>query len=77
MKRLYWIFFVAMAWCSCYDDKGNYDYRDLEELSVAIKEEGPHNVLFGGTLALTSEVKTVIPETDLQYDWEIQWPSPW
>ena len=48
MKKLYWIFLVAMAWCGCYDDKGNYDYRDLDELQVAIKEEGPHSLMYGG-----------------------------
>ena len=37
MKKLYWIFLVAMAWCGCYDDKGNYDYRDLDELQVAVR----------------------------------------
>lgn len=77
MKKLYWLFFVAMAWCGCYDDKGNYDYRDLEELQVAIKEEGPHSLMYGDVLRLTSEIKTSISDTDLQYDWEIQMDTVW
>ena len=72
MRKIYWIFFVAIAWSSCYDDKGNYDYRDLEEVQVAIKEEGPHSLMYGEVLQLTSEIKTSIPEVDLQYDWEVQ-----
>ena len=66
MRKIYWIFFVAIAWSSCYDDKGNYDYRDLEEVQVAIKEEGPHSLMYGEVLQLTSEIKTSIPEVDLQ-----------
>ena len=77
MKKLYWLFFVAIAWCGCYDDKGNYDYRDLEELQVAIKEEGPHSLMYGDVLRLTSEVRTSIPDSDLQYDWEVQMDTAW
>lgn len=77
MKKLYGIFLVAMLWCGCYDDKGNYDYRNLEELQVAIKEEGPHSLMYGDVLRLTSEVKTSIPDSDLQYDWEVQMDTAW
>ena len=77
MKKIYWILFVAMAWCGCYDDKGNYDYRDLADVQVAIKEEGPHSVMYGEILKLTSDVKTSIPDTDLRYDWEVQMDTAW
>lgn len=77
MKKLYWIFLVAMAWCGCYDDKGNYDYRDLDELQVAIKEEGTHSIMYGEILKLTSDIKTSIPDADLQCDWEVQMDTAW
>lgn len=77
MKKLYWIFFVAITWCGCYEDKGNYDYRNLEDVQVAIKEEGPHSLMYGETLKLTSDVKTSIPDVDLRYDWEVQMDTIW
>lgn len=34
MKSLCYIFFMLIMVYGCYDDKGNYDYKELDELST-------------------------------------------
>lgn len=41
-NRIYWIPVFCLALFSCYDDKGNYDYRELNEIEITdIPEEVP------------------------------------
>nr|WP_306447976.1 PKD-like family lipoprotein [Odoribacter splanchnicus] len=39
-NRIYWIPVFCLTLFSCYDDKGNYDYRELDEIEITnIPEE--------------------------------------
>lgn len=38
MRYLLYICFVAIGW-SCYDDKGNYDYREINEVEVLLEKQ--------------------------------------
>ena len=69
MKKLCYILFMAITWCSCYEDKGNYNYRDLADVEVALPDEA-YCLSFGESLKITPTINTVIPEVDLRYDWE-------
>ena len=60
---------MAITWCSCYEDKGNYNYRDLADVEVALPDEA-YCLSFGESLKITPTINTVIPEVDLRYDWE-------
>lgn len=70
MKKLYIIFLVAIAVCSCYEDKGNYDYKKLDEVEISLPSEF-YSVIFGNKLSITPTITTSIPEHDLSYCWEI------
>lgn len=69
MKNLYYLFFAVILICGCYDDKGNYDYKDLPEVEIELPEES-YSKHFGEKLQITPVITTTIPENDLTYDWE-------
>ena len=69
MKNIYILLLVAIALFSCYDDKGNDDYKELEEVEVVLPDE-TYNRSFGEKLQITPTVTTSIPENDLMFDWE-------
>lgn len=77
MKKLF-ILNILILLCfltGCYDDKGNYDYSDIDEISVSF----PHNVgddkniilvgQLGEPLSIQPQVKYGAPQ-DLRYTWE-------
>ena len=70
MKKLFYMLFAALLLCSCYDDKGNYDYRTLGEVEISIPQE-VYSVGFGEPLRIPATVETDIPEEDLRYMWEV------
>jgi hypothetical protein len=70
MKRLYLAFFLALLFAGCSKDLGNYDYTELQELTITVPYTS-YQVGIGETLAITPEVKTEISELDLTYQWEI------
>ena len=39
MKNIYIVLLVAIALFSCYDDKGNDDYKELEEVEVVLPDD--------------------------------------
>lgn len=69
MKNIYIVLLVAIVLFSCYDDKGNDDYKELEEVEVVLPNE-TYNRSFGEKLQITPTVTTSIPENDLMFDWE-------
>lgn len=69
MKSLCYIFFMLIMVYGCYDDKGNYDYKELDELSISLPAKS-YSRLFGEKLQITPVIETMIPETDLKYEWE-------
>lgn len=69
MSKLYVIFLTLFLAYGCYDDKGNYDYKLLDELSISLPSK-TYSLLFGEQLQITPTIETIIPETDLTYEWE-------
>jgi hypothetical protein len=73
MKKIFYILFalvVSAAFTSCYSDKGNYDYTDLDSLSIEIPYT-TYNAALGGKLQISPTVTTVIDNSDLSYYWEV------
>lgn len=54
----------------CYSDKGNYDYSDLQDVTLAMPSTG-FDVAVGDNLKITPTITTSIPDNDLTYQWEI------
>ena len=69
MSRLYIIFLTLFLLYGCYDDKGNYDYKSLDSLSITLPSK-TYSCLFGEKLQISPTIETTIPETDLIYEWE-------
>ena len=69
MSRLYIIFLTLFLLYGCYDDKGNYDYKTLDSLSITLPSK-TYSCLFGEKLQISPTIETTIPETDLIYEWE-------
>lgn len=70
MRNTYIIFVIALLLGSCYDDKGNYEYNDLLDVSISVPFE-EYDAGIGSKLTIIPSVETQIKETDLNYQWEI------
>ena len=68
MKNIILLSFIFFL-MSCYDDKGNYDYKTLDSLSITLPSK-TYSCLFGEKLQISPTIETTIPETDLIYEWE-------
>lgn len=72
MKSIKILFISLGLLCSlsaCYDDKGNYDYKDMTKLDIAIANT--YYVSFGETLRITPEItySKENPNMNLSYSW--------
>lgn len=65
-----WLCFTALFLMSCYEDKGNYDYTELSEVSISFPTTD-YTRAIGTTLSVVPQVQTDITENDLQYLWEV------
>lgn len=64
------VLLCGIAQTSCYEDKGNYDYTELDTLNIQLPAK-ELNVQLGDTTSLSPTVATNIPEGDLDYTWQI------
>ncbi|MDR1719013.1 MAG: hypothetical protein LBR67_02665 [Dysgonamonadaceae bacterium] len=55
---------------SCYEDKGNYDYIDLPDMTIKLPV-AQYNIPAGSKLIIEPEIVTTLPENELDYRWEI------
>lgn len=72
MKKIYLILSVlSFLLYSCYDDKGNYDYRDINELKISGLPEGEiTKIKNGDTLQIDPVIEgTLTDEGDYEYTW--------
>lgn len=71
MRHIYYLFLLAAVAFGCYDDKGNYDYAELAEVSIELPAAS-YSRQVGESLQITPVVTTDIPESDLAYTWEFE-----
>ena len=66
---LLWIL-VTLSVISCYDDKGNYDYSDLNRISIGLWDNTP-SVAMGDTFRLEPQLQFAIDSVNvnLEYEW--------
>lgn len=65
---------TAVSLSSCYKDKGNYDYKDINQLSISDAAAGGMiSVNQGDTLRLQPVINqtTGTNEADLEYEWKV------
>lgn len=63
-------FWFVLLFVGCYEDKGNYDYADVESVTIHFPTTS-YDVQLGKTLALSATVETAIDSADLRYEWQI------
>lgn len=75
MKKIYIVFllFAMVALSACYDDKGNYDYKDINELEISLEEkagESARHVILGEVLEIKPKFNLEIDEKSTRYSFE-------
>lgn len=69
MKRIFSFILSVILFFGCYEDKGNYAYRELQEVIIELPADN-YSIQFGDALQITPTITTSIPEEDLRYYWE-------
>ena len=69
MKILKILLFIPLLW-SCLDDKGNYNYRELNKIEFEDISYN-YNIYYGDPLDITPKLKFALDSTNvnLQYEW--------
>lgn len=75
MKKIYiaFLLFVVAILSACYDDKGNYDYKDINELEITLDKddgEGFYKVTLGDVLEIEPKFNLEIDENSTRYSYE-------
>lgn len=55
---------------ACYDDKGNYDYQQLNEISISNIEQSYEKIALADSLIVQPEVTATI-DADYDYMWYV------
>ena len=68
MKKIYitFLLFVVAVMSGCYEDKGNYDYKNINELEITF-EKPTYSVTFGESLSITPDFNLELPEESDRY----------
>ncbi|MDD2425838.1 MAG: PKD-like family lipoprotein [Bacteroidales bacterium] len=74
MKK-YFLMLAVVLLAGCYVDKGNYDYKEINEIVIDVSDiPTEYNISQFDELTIDPEVtftKNTIPEEDLEYKWTI------
>lgn len=60
----------ALCCSACYDDKGNYTYHNIDEITISGLEES-YTVLVGEPITIKPQIESTLPgdEADYSYEW--------
>lgn len=71
MKQLYFLLIVAVCFSSCFEDKGNYNYTENEQITITGIENSYSRLYLKERLKITPEVKSTDPGANFEYSWTI------
>lgn len=74
MKHIIYLFLVVGLFSSCFDDKGNYDYTDINEVTISGFSENIYSVIsYIDTLRIEPEIEGTLSsnENDFEFAWKI------
>ncbi|WP_169503578.1 PKD-like family lipoprotein [Butyricimonas synergistica] len=72
MKNIIWLFALLFACFACYDDKGNYDYSETNEITIDLR-----NTQYSAVAGQTINIEPVLTfardsnETGLEFEWKL------
>lgn len=73
MKHIIFLLLSIGLFLSCFDDRGNYDYTDINEVTISGFSETPYSVIsFIDTLRIEPEIKGTLSSNDenFEYSWK-------
>lgn len=73
MRTIYYLFTVLFL-TGCFKDKGNYKYSELQKMEISLPFPS-YEVGAGMQLTIDPRVESAIPESDLEWQWDIQYQS--
>ena len=74
MKHIIYLLLSIVLFTSCFDDKGNYDYIDINEVTISGFEKSTYTVIsYIDTLRINPDVKGTLSskDEDFEYSWKI------
>ena len=74
MKHIIYLLLVVGLFSSCFDDKGNYDYTDINEVTISGFSENIYSVIsYIDTLRIEPEIQGTLSsnENDFEFAWKI------
>ncbi|MGN6417465.1 MAG: PKD-like family lipoprotein [Pseudobacter sp.] len=74
MRTIYYLFTVLLL-AGCFKDKGNYKYSELDAMEITLPFPS-YEVGAGKQLIIEPNVETAIPESDIEWQWDIEFQSP-
>ena len=75
MKHIIYLLLSIVLFTSCFDDKGNYDYIDINEVTISGFEASTYTVIsYIDTLRINPDVKGTLSSKD--EDFEYSWKNP-
>lgn len=73
MKKAIIFFGIVFSWLfsGCYEDKGNYDYIEVNEVTVTVKPEGTYTIYgyLGEELTVAPRLTFQNPSDTLEFDY--------
>ncbi|WP_164972811.1 PKD-like family lipoprotein [Lacibacter luteus] len=70
IHQLFTILLTAVVVTGCYKDKGNYDYKELNKVTIEADVTGAVSVLLQDTLTINTTITETIPSTGgYDYEW--------
>lgn len=73
-KYVIFLFLGVYLLTACFDDKGNYDYTDINELTISGIQDSEYSAIaFVDTFRLTPNIEYSLPskEEDFEYSWKL------
>ncbi len=68
--QLFTLLLAAVVLAGCYKDKGNYEYKDLNKVTIEADVTGAISVLLQDTLTINTTITETIPSTaGYDYEW--------
>lgn len=77
ISRVYIVCLSLLALAGCYKDKGNYDYNDINKITITADTPDNISILLQDTLRINTTIQETIPSTEgLEYEWVLYQNNP-
>ena len=75
MKKIITFLYLLILAYACYDDKGNYDYTDIGDITITGIENSYTAIALAKKLEIKPTVTSKNPEDTFEYLWTVYNPN--